>query len=89
MQVKVEVRSAATTDLQIMLHQNTALWNLKFDHQTRSLQRTVELNTSRVLAVLQSGPHERLREPHMREIWQLEVSHFPAMHNVWDNLIGL
>ena len=73
-QIKVEVKSALETDLDVLIQQQAAVWTVKFTYLTRGMQSSIESSRDQILKAVESGQHELLHDAQMQKIWQSEVS---------------
>ncbi|KAF5391048.1 hypothetical protein D9757_003997 [Collybiopsis confluens] len=65
-----QLRSILHEDLSVQLKANEAMFKLQLQEATRDLQHTMAQNTEAVLAKLDSGPHELIRDKDIRQIWK-------------------
>ncbi|SJL18282.1 uncharacterized protein ARMOST_21867 [Armillaria ostoyae] len=74
------IRAEIRDDLQKLIKSNEITFNLKFEAQKKelidSLGKSVERMGDRVIEAVTSGPYERLKDPHLFEIWK-------EMHSRW------
>lgn len=72
-QYRSEMQYALSTELQSILKKNEQVWVFKMEHFTSNLARHFDQGTQRVLAAITGGPHERIKDPELRLIWETEV----------------
>ncbi len=78
--IQIEIRD----DLQKTIKSNEAAFNRKFEAQKRilidDLWKSIERMGDRVIEALTSGSYERLKDPHLFEIWKELVRVFLCNH---------
>jgi hypothetical protein len=77
-QYRNEIKFALSTDLDTMLKRNEQIWAFKLRHLTDDLKRHFDYETNRVLRAITGGPHERIKHPKLRAIWEQEVWQGPC-----------
>ncbi len=82
--IQAEIRD----DLQKLIKSNEVTFELKFDAQkeelTNIIEESVERTGDRVIEAVTSGPYERLKDPHLFEIWKEMVEFFLCSHKTAD-----
>ena len=72
-QYRNEIEFALSTDLNDMLKQNEQIWAFKLRHLTDDINKHFNYGTTRVLKATTGGPHEQIKHPKLRVIWEQEV----------------
>lgn len=68
-----EIQYALMTGLNAMIRRNEQVWTFKLRHLTNDIKHHIDYGTNKMLRAITGGPHERIKHPKLRAIWEMEV----------------
>lgn len=70
LQLKIQVTAALKNTFDAVIQENMTQWMIKFNY---AIQSSIESSIAKIFEAIGPGQHERLHNPQMRKIWELEA----------------